>query len=552
MPNRAVDNARSLYEAGQPAAARDALRRYLTVRPRDLEGACLLAEVLNYLGEHEAALAPAASVARALPHDAHARIVHARVLSALGLDRESESEFVAAEEIAPHAPDVLRARPEVLIRAGRLAEAVGLLRAAIQRVAESFDLLHALCYALNMLGEGPPEEELALHRRLASALARDAGGDRAFANLPDANRPLRIAFLSTDFRRHSCAYFLEPLIESLDPERLTVHLYSAASEADEVTARFRTLGAWRDVAHITPADLADVARSDRIDVLVECNGWTAVPQLQAVASRPAPVQISYLGYPNTTGIAALGWRVVDGQTDPPGAERFCSERLIRVPSCFVCYRPDPESPPPRSTPFMRSEGPPTFGSFNNALKIGPRVVALWSALLTRVPDARLMLKAPGLEGARVERLLRQFEAEGIPRSRLVVRPFLPGHAAHLDLYGEIDLALDTFPYNGTTTTCEAIHMGVPVVALKGDRHRARVGESLLTAAGLPELIAGTSDEYLALGETLGRSPARLANYRERLRGQLLESQLCNARRFACDFADAVREAWRAWGAENPR
>ncbi len=553
MSSPAVESARALFSAGQPGPARDALRRLLASRPRDLEAASLLAEVLDYLQDYEGAVVFASRVAAALPHDAHARIVRARVLSGLGQDRESDAEFAAAEAIAPKAAPVLRARPDALIRAGRTDEALGFLRSALEINPGNFGLLQSLCFSLNMVGEATPGEERKLHERLASALiaADPPPPARPFPNLPDPDRPLRIAFLSSDFRRHSCAYFLEPLIESLDRGKVSVCLYSAAADLDELTERFRPLGTWRDCARMTPADLESLARADGIDILIECGGWTAYPLLRAVARRLAPVQIAYLGYANTTGLSTVDWRVVDDTTDPPHAGGWCTERLLRIPGCFLCFKPDPESPQPRETRFQRGEGCVVFGSFNNGLKISPHVVQLWSEHLRRVPESRLMLKGPGLDGRRADRLVQRFARHGIRPSRLDIRRFAPGAAAHLAAYGEVDIALDTFPYNGTTTTCEALHMGVPVVTLGGDRHRSRVGASILNALGLSEFVAGDEARMIGVAATLAADPGRLREYRGALRGRLAGSGLCDGPGFARKFEAAVRFAWRDWCCRGP-
>jgi predicted O-linked N-acetylglucosamine transferase (SPINDLY family) len=352
----------------------------------------------------------------------------------------------------------------------------------------------------------------------------------------------RIGFVSPDLRTHPVAFFLEPLLEGLDRLRMEVFVYHQSVQEDATTARLRAAAGperWRAKSWVNAAGLVAAIRADRIDVLVDLAGHTADQQLLALAARPAPVQVTWLGYPNTTGLAAMDYRIVDSITDPAGAEALATERLVRIDPCFLCYRPV------RGVEGERREnGPLTFGSFNNPAKLSGATVALWSRVLNEAPGSRLVLKGKALEAEGARRhVLGAFSRHGVAPERIELRGHTASLEEHLAGYGGIDVALDPIPYNGTTTTCEALWMGVPVVALRGDRHAARVGASILSAAGVPELIAESEEAYVGLARELAGDTGRRGEYRGTLRRRVEASALCDERAFAARFAGALREVW---------
>jgi predicted O-linked N-acetylglucosamine transferase (SPINDLY family) len=292
------------------------------------------------------------------------------------------------------------------------------------------------------------------------------------------------------------------------------------------------------------ATVEALVRRRGIDVLLELGGHSGEPRLLALAGKPAPVIVTAIGYPNTTGLPAVDWRVVDAITDPPGSERLCTERLLRLDPCFLCYTPPEHAPEPA---MPAADAPVTFGSFNNAAKIGPASIALWARVLQAVPGSRLLLKSQTLSDATGRaRIERRFAEAGVDASRLELIAYSKTREEHLALYGRVHVALDTTPYNGTTTTCEALWMGVPVVATLGDRHAARVSASLLHAAGHPELVATDADAFVALAAKLAQDRARLTTLRSGLRDTLRASPLCDAPAYAARFHDAIRACWRQW------
>jgi predicted O-linked N-acetylglucosamine transferase (SPINDLY family) len=278
------------------------------------------------------------------------------------------------------------------------------------------------------------------------------------------------------------------------------------------------------------AALDALVRRERVDALLELNGHTGDNRLPALARKPAPLLVTAIGYPDTTGVPAIDLRLVDSTTDPPGAEAACTERLLRLDPCFLCYTPPDEAPAPAPPPETAA---PTFGSFNNASKLVPRTVALWAKVLRAAPGSRLLLKSIGLEDASIRAAVtRRFAAEGIDASRLELRDARLDRAEHLALYGQVHVALDPTPYNGTTTTCEALWMGVPVVTLPGVRHASRVSASLLGAAGFPQWIAADEATFVRLATGLAADRPALAALRTSMRDTLRASPLLDAPAYA--------------------
>jgi predicted O-linked N-acetylglucosamine transferase (SPINDLY family) len=371
-----------------------------------------------------------------------------------------------------------------------------------------------------------------------------ASRTRMHSNTKDSNRKLRIGYVSPDLKRHSVAYFLEPILEHRDRGRFEVFLYSNTDLADEVTARLRTASDhWRDIRNESDDRAAEIIAADRIDILIDLAGHTTGNRLGVFARRPAPVQITYLGYPNTTGSDAIDYRIVDELTDPLGmTESHNVERLLRVPAPFICYRAPENAPPVADPPIVRN-GFPTFGSFNKGAKVGRECIELWSRVLREIPTARLIIKSRGVgsEGSR-QRIHDGFASHQIDPARVQLVEANQALSDHLAMYGEIDVALDTFPYHGTTTTCEAMWMGVPVVTLAGRIHVSRVGVSLLTSIGLTDHIAHDPNEFTAIAQRLTQPTMS----RQSLRDRLAASPLCDGARLARSLETAYRQAFTAW------
>ena len=358
-------------------------------------------------------------------------------------------------------------------------------------------------------------------------------------------RPLRIGFLSPDLRAHSIVRFLEPLWQGIDRAQATVHAFSTTADADDTTARLRaSASTWREVGGLDDFALSACVRSNGIDVLVEVTGHMTGHRLGALAHRAAPLQVTWLGYPNTTGVAAIDVRLADAITDPPGdSEDGATELLVRLPGPFLCFAADATAPPPSARPAGR---PVAFGSFNDLAKISDATVAMWSRALNDVPGSTLLLKGFGSGDPAVQHAQRaRFAAQGVAPERVAFRGYEKASADHLALYGEIDVALDPWPYNGTTTSCEALWMGVPVVTRRGGTHASRVGASLLGRLSLDDLVGDDAESFVRIAATLATDRGRLDRLRCELRPTMARSSLCDAKGFAQGFVDSLRAAWPA-------
>jgi predicted O-linked N-acetylglucosamine transferase (SPINDLY family) len=290
---------------------------------------------------------------------------------------------------------------------------------------------------------------------------------------------------------------------------------------------------------------------DQIDIAIDLTGHTGNNRLTALAAYAAPLQVSWLGYPCTTGLGAIDYRITEAVADPlDTADPHYSEKLVRLPRSFLCYRPPDEAPAPGPLPSLCGN-PFTFGSFNNLPKVNDAVIDAWAEILRRVPGSRLLLKSRAFACREpADRMRLTFADRGIDPQRIELVGWRRDPAEHLLLYGQVDLALDPFPYNGTTTSCEAMWMGVPVLTLAGERHAARVGASLITQVGLTDLITATAEDYVERAVALAASRDGLAEIRETLRARMAASPLCDAAAFARDMEAAYRAVWRDWCARG--
>jgi predicted O-linked N-acetylglucosamine transferase (SPINDLY family) len=338
----------------------------------------------------------------------------------------------------------------------------------------------------------------------------------------DPTRRLRIGYVSPDFLQHSVAYFVEPLLRGHDRQKVEIFCYSDVKRPDAVTTRLQGLAEhWLVTVGLSDQRLAERIWTDGIDILVDLTGHAASNRLLVFARRPAPVQVTWLGYPDTTGLKAIDYRLVDAVTDPVGeADAWASETLVRLEDGFLCYRGLKDGPEPAPPPCLKT-GIVTFGSFNNVAKLSATTLDAWARLLRRIPQARLILKGRSFADASTRALfLARLGKRGVAADRIELVTWLPNVAEHLALYRQIDIALDPFPYNGTATTCEALWMGVPVVTLRGHRHAGQVGASLLTQIGLTDLIADSVDEYVEIAAALAGNSGRLDDLRRTLRPRM--------------------------------
>jgi FkbM family methyltransferase len=418
----------------------------------------------------------------------------------------------------------------------RLDAAIAAFREALS-VDPDDTLAHSnLLLTLNYLEGLSAEEIFEAH---AAYGARVGSGNRMPTPGWRDGEPLRVGYVSGDLRRHSVAFFIEPVLAAHDRSRFHVTCYSNNSSSDAITARLQALSdRWRDITHADDTQVREMIVEDGIDILVDLSGHSSRNRLPLFAGRAAPVQATWLGYPNTTGLAAMDHRITDAIADPDGAEDHHTEALVRLDGGFHCYQPVDGGPDVAALPSLGG-APFTFGSFNNLLKVTDEVLRAWATILRATPGSRLLLKAYQLqgEGAR-EHVRAVLGSAGISEDRLLLEGWAQGFGDHLRHYHRVDLALDPFPYNGTTTTLEALWMGVPTVTLAGDRHAGRVGASLMTHVGLSAFVAESLERYVALAGFLASDTTRLASLRSGLRGALRGSGLCDGPRFTAELERA--------------
>lgn len=428
---------------------------------------------------------------------------------------------------------------------GDLDQAIACFRRAVQlkpddTIAHS-NLVYTLYYSpktdANLLVEEHRRWTQMHARPLASALPPPAN-DRS----PD--RPLRVGYVSADFYGHPVALFLLPVLQAHDHAALEVFCYSSARAPDTITAACRaSADAWRDVWHVGDAQLADLIRQDRIDILVDLSLHTDGNRLLVFARQPAPVQVSYLGYCGTTGLTTVDYRLTDRYLDPPGTDApYYSEQSVRLPDTYWCYRPATPTGEPGELPALKT-GHVTFGCQNNFCKVTPPALDAWGRLLAAVPQSRLLLHCR--VGPHRDRVLNTLTAHGASPERITLVDLQPT-AQYFEAFQQIDIALDPFPYGGGLTTCEALWMGVPVLTCPGETFASRHALSHLSSARFTETIARNPEHLVDLAAAWAGDLTRLAAVRARLREQVAASPLCDAPRFANDFARLLRQAWHLW------
>lgn len=452
-----------------------------------------------------------------------------------------------ALEVDPQCTIARFGRAQALHQADRISEAVEDYRKFLALEPRNNEARSYLLFALHCLDGITREELFAEH--VAFDRAVGVSSPPTLPNLPDPQRKLRVAILSPDLRMHSCAYFIEPILRNLDREKFELYLYHDHFREDAVSARLKRWAAvWRNFVGQPFPVVEQLIRADAPDILIDLAGHTGMTnRLPLFARRLAPVQITYLGYPNTTGLKAMDYRFTDALADPVGeADGFATEKLVRFAPSAWTYQPSNDAP----DCIVRSVDPAdsvTFGCFNTLSKLTDAMISIWARLLEDVAGSRLLLKGASLGGAEVRaRYLERFQRLGISPDRVELIERTPDTASHLALYHRVDVALDTFPYHGTTTTCEALWMGVPVVTLAGDRHMSRVGVSLLTAAGHPELVASSPVDYVRIATGLAMDRSRRVTLRLGLRDDLRRGPLLDHAGQAAHFGAALRACWIGW------
>ncbi|WP_246044568.1 O-linked N-acetylglucosamine transferase, SPINDLY family protein [Geomonas ferrireducens] len=535
----------ALARVGRMAEAACALQKACDLAPERADYRNNLGLALNALGRGEEAHAAFREAIRLDPLDPAPRSNIAVLLERFGHVAAAIGSCLEALRLRPDFAEAHHNLGTALKAQGRHAEAIAQHREALRLSPGYQDALSSLLFTLLYPAQIPEKEVFAEHAAFGAA---HRFPPPVHGNTPSTERVLKLGYVSADFREHAVARFIEPVLKNHDRARFQVFCYSNVTAPDDRSARIAALcDRFVNIAGLSDAQVAKILSRDGIDILIDLSGHSAGNRLSLFARKPAPVQMTWIGYPFSTGLAAIDYRITDAVCDPPGTtERFHTEELIRLPGPFSCFAPPEEAPEVAELPALATRRI-TFGSFNNPAKITPETVALWSEVLRAVPGSRMLLKGYSLACPETAKGFEEaFAAHGIERERLTLTGNTPSYRDHLALYGEVDIALDTFPYNGTTTTCEALWMGVPVVTLTGASHRARVGASLLCAVGLSELAAGDSGGFVATARALAGDPERLAALRRTLRPTMDAAPLTDGAGFTRSFEDALAGAWERW------
>jgi predicted O-linked N-acetylglucosamine transferase (SPINDLY family) len=567
-----VNLAKALRALGRPGEAATAYRRALAQRPDD-------ANTCNELGVLLMEQGQLAEAAASLHQAVQLRPDFAGAYNNLGL---AVLDLGRPEEAAVHFRQALYLQPDMAEAHNNLGLACTTLRMpddALSAYQRAVDLRPDYVGALNNLGNawkdhGHITEALAYYRRalavnpddarihsnLIYALHYDPGcephdilrearhyAERHAAGLAGprpVRRPrqrLRVGYVSADFRDHATAYFVEPILSAHDHQQLEVYCYADVARPDAVTRRLQGYADhWRSLVGLADGQAADLIRQDEIDILVDLNGHTGWNRLLVFARRPAPVQVCYLGYMSTTGLLAMNYRLTDIHSDPPGLTEACyQEELVRLPECGLCYRPGPTPEVAPELPARRS-GHVTLACLNNLAKVSAELLGVWARILVAAPGARLLLLTVASRTS--DQWVRDtLERHGVAPERVELVGRTGSRPAYLEHYQKVDLCLDPFPYNGVTTTCDALWMGVPVISLAGKTAVSRQGVSILRTIGLDELVAETPEAYVRLAAEVAGDLSRLSALRAGLRQRLERSPLLDAVRFSRHLEAAYRE-----------
>jgi protein O-GlcNAc transferase len=524
----------------------DLIRRAVTLRPDYAAAYINLGNALSALGRWEEAIA---AYLRAIDLDPRSARAYGNLgnacKDALQLD-EAVASYESAIALEPGFSEAYSNLGNALSDKGQLDEAIAAYRRAIalhpDYVEAHSNLIYTLCYHPAYDANAIADEYRGWDRRHAVPLRKSIEPHR---NSRDPNRRLRVGYVGADFREHCQSLFVLPLLSSHDKRQLEVFCYTNSAKVDARTSELRNHAhGWREIFHRSDPEVATIIGQDRIDILVDLTMHMAGNRLLTFARKPAPVQVTWLAYPGSTGLTAIDYRLSDPYLDPPGMdESVYSERTFRLPHCFWCFDPlEGREIPVNSLPAVQN-GFVTFGCLNNFCKVNDQILALWAAVLRQVKDSRLLLLAAA--GSHQKRTLDQFEQHGVERERVefvLPRP----RRQYLQLYHRIDLGLDSYPYNGHTTSLDSFWMGVPVITLVGKTAVSRGGWCQLSNLGLTELAGQTSEQFVHIAVELANDLPRVAQLRSSLRRLLGQSPLMDALGFARNIESAYRQMWRSW------
>jgi len=539
----------ALKGLGQLEDAAASYRRALEIKPSYAEAHNNLGNALLELGQPNDAVARCSRALEIKPDYAKAHGNLGSALLELGQLDDAVASYRRALEISPDSAEAHSNLGAALIELRRLDDAVASYRRALE-IKPDLAWVHSnLLFTYNLLVSHPPEEMLAEARSYGEQVARQARPYTSWLNIPEPARCLRVGLVSGDLLHHPVGFFVESALAALKAQasgRLKLFAYPSYSRFDAVSERIKVCcDGWRSVVGLSDENLARRISEDSIDILIDLSGHTAHNRLSLFAWKPAPVQVSWLGYFATTGVAAMDYLIADPWTLPETEEAHFTEKIWRLPETRLCFTPPRVNVDVAPLSALK-KGYVTFGCFNNLTKMNDAVVALWARVLKAVPGSRLLLKAKQLqEASAYQSVIERFAAHGVGADRLMMEGG-DTRAKYLAAYHRVDIALDPFPYTGGTTSVEGLWMGVPVLTLAGQSFLSRQGVGLLMNSGLPEWIAADADDYVARAVSHAGDLQRLAALRNGLRQQVMASPIFDAPRFARHFENALRGMWRKW------
>ena len=553
----------AMHQAGDTAHGVEQMKRAAQLNPRSVAYNYNLGLVYEAIGDMPAAIACYRQVI-ANDRGGQWHCTLAKQLTDAGqLDDAIEFAREALTLLAPHARGIAHNQlANALTLKGELTEAIANFQIAISLEVENAMMNSNYVFALNYGGQPDLTAIFQEHKKFGDKF--ESFVPRMYVNplqakarasaFTDSKRRLRIGYVSPDFNDHAVGKFIEPVLAAHDINKFELFCYYNKSRVDDATKRMQSAVAnWRMTADMSDDELARMIQADAIDILVDLSGHTGLNRLLVFARKPAPIQVTWIGYPNTTGLSTMDYRITDAFADPIGAtEALHTEKLVRMPECFSCFKPPSNAPHVSALPAV-ARGTITFGSFNNFAKITPEVMRVWIAILARVPGSRLVLKNWCLDNDRMKTfMLEAFARCGATPGQVELWNPNTSNVDHLNCYNSIDIGLDPFPYNGTTTTCDALWMGVPVITLAGVSHVGRVGVSQMSNLGLQELIARDTNHYVDIAVALANDVPRLAALRGAMRVRMSASPLMDAPRLTKNLEAAYDNMWSVYlSAQKP-
>jgi predicted O-linked N-acetylglucosamine transferase (SPINDLY family) len=542
-----------LQELGQLSKAVDSYNKAIQLKPDYVQAYNNSGLALQELGQLDKALKSCEQAIQLKLDYAEAYNNYGYVLEELGQLDKAFNSYEQAIQLKPDFAEAYNNRGNALKEIGQVDEAIDSYDKAIQFKPDYAVAYSNRNFALNYSSELTQTDIFQKHLEFEKQFGRKILENKLNPLFSKRrNTRLKVGYISADFNNHSVGYFFEPLLKSHDKGSIEIYCYYNNARADDTTKRLMEESEhWRSIVGMNDKDVVNLIKKDSIDILVDLVGHTAKNRLTVFTYKPAPIQVTWLGYPNTTGLSAIDYRFTDDVVDPIGrTDDLHSEKLIRLQNGFLCYQGDKLLPPNSALPCLKREHI-TFGSFNNLSKVTHQVVKIWSKILQSVPNSHLLLKSKQLSDAKTKsRYIEMFKHEGIPENRLELYSWLPGKEEHMELYNSIDIGLDPFPYNGTTTTCEALWMGVPVITMFGNLHAGRVGASIMTHANLENLIAMGTDEYVNMAVKYANNTDYLVKLRNELRSKILRSALCDNNAFAKNIEKAYQEMYGQYLHQN--